>query len=65
MRTQRELEAALHSLGWKLDGPKQTSGGWKATIERGTVSILLTGPTAEKVLDDLLRYAQEREQGKP
>ena len=59
MSTQRELEAALHSLGWKLDGPKKTSGGWKATIQRGTASILMTGPMAEQVLEDLLRCAQE------
>ncbi len=60
MRTRRELEAALHSLGWEIDGPRQTAGGWKATIQRGTVSILLTGSTAEEVLEDLLRSAQER-----
>jgi hypothetical protein len=58
--TRRDLEDALHSLGWKLDGPRQTAGGWKATIQRSTVSILLTGSTAEQVLEDLLRCAQER-----
>lgn len=60
MRTQRELEAALHSLGWEIDGPRQTAGGWKATIQRGTVSILLTGSTPEEVLEELLRSAQQR-----
>ncbi len=60
MRTQSELEAALHSLGWELDGPKRTPSGWKATIRRGTLSVLMTGSTAEQVLEDLLRYAQER-----
>jgi hypothetical protein len=60
VRTRHELEAALHSLGWVIDGPRQTAGGWKATIQRGTVSILLTGSTAEEVLEDLLRSVQER-----
>lgn len=59
MIAQRQLEAALHSLGWKLDGPRQTAGGWKATIQRGSFSILLTGSTAEQVLEELLRCAQE------
>ena len=60
MRTQSELEAALHSLGWEVDGPKRTAAGWKATIRRGTLSILATGPTPEQVLEVLLRDAQER-----
>lgn len=59
VRTQSELEAALHSLGWEIDGPKRTPSGWKATIQRGTVWILLTGPTPEQVLEVLLRYAQK------
>jgi hypothetical protein len=57
--TRPKLEAALHSLGWKLEGPTQTASGWKATIQRGTASMLQTGPTAEQVLEDLLRSAQE------
>ncbi len=28
-------------------------------IQRGTISILLTGPTAEQVLEDLLQRARE------
>jgi hypothetical protein len=57
--TRRELEGTLHSFGWTLDGPKQTAGGWKATIQRGAASILLTGATAEQVLEELIRCAQE------
>ena len=60
MRTQCELKAALLTLGWTLGGPKQTPGGWKATIQRGTASMLVTGPTAEEVLENLLVCAQER-----
>lgn len=60
MSRRHEPEAALHSLGWNLEGPSQTPGGWKATIQRGPVSILQTGPTAE-VLEDLLRSAQAHE----
>ncbi len=51
MRTQRELEAALHSLGWELDGATRPPSGWKVTIKRGTFSILMTGETAEEVLE--------------
>lgn len=58
MSARHEPEAALHSLGWKLEGPRQTAGGWKATIQPGAISILQTGPTAEQVLEDLLRSAQ-------
>lgn len=64
MRTQRELEDALLALGWTLDGPKRTSSGWKATIARGTLSILVNGRTVEQVLEDLLLYAQKRD-GEP
>lgn len=55
----RDLEAALRSLNWEIDGPKQTVSGWKATIRRGTLSILMTGQTAEQVLEALLGCAQE------
>jgi len=58
VRAQREIEAALRALGWELDGPKRTSGGWKATIQRGTVSVLATGSKPVEVLEDLLRGAR-------
>jgi hypothetical protein len=61
VRTQAELEAALSVLGWQLEGPRQTPGGWKATIRRGTTSILTTGSTVEEVLESLLRDAEGRE----
>ncbi len=57
---QRELEAALRALGWELDGPERTSGGWKATIRRGAVSVMTTGSKPEEVLEDLLRDAKQR-----
>jgi hypothetical protein len=61
MRTRDELEAALDAARWKLiDGPRQTSGGWKATIQRGTASKLATGSTEIGVLEDLLRSVQVR-----
>jgi hypothetical protein len=57
MRAQRELEEELHRLGWSLEGPTRTPGGWKATIKRGTTSMLATGSTELEVLEDLLRDA--------
>ncbi len=60
--TPRELESALRALGWELDGPVRTSGGWKATIQRGEVSVLVSGSEQEEVLEDLLRDAKQREQ---
>jgi hypothetical protein len=54
------LETALRVLGWELDGPKRTPGGWKATIRRGSVSVLATGSRAEEVLEELLRDAEDR-----
>jgi hypothetical protein len=62
VRTQLELETALWLLGWKLDGPKKTAGGWKATIERGDTSITTTGKTELEVLEDLLRSAEQRKE---
>lgn len=64
VRTAREFEDALHSLGWRLDGPTRTSGGWKATIQRGALSMLETGRTPDQVLEGLLLYAQERARDK-
>jgi hypothetical protein len=62
MRIRDEIEA----LGWMvIAGPTQTSGGWKATIQRDTVSVLATGSTAIGVLEDLLRSAEERARRKP
>lgn len=55
IKAQKELEAALCVLGWELDGPKRTSGGWKATIRRGTASVLVTASTQVQVLEELLR----------
>jgi hypothetical protein len=67
VRTRREIEAALHRLGWQLDGPHRTSGGWKASIRRGTASALATGSTEEEVLEALLRDAEreEKPEGQP
>jgi hypothetical protein len=65
MRTQGELEATLRSLGWALDGPRRTPSGWKATIQRGDYSILITGSIAERVLEDLLLAAQEHARAAP
>jgi hypothetical protein len=61
VRTQTEFEAALSALGWQLDRPQRTPGGWKATIRRGTTSILTTGSTVEEVLESLLRDVEGRE----
>jgi hypothetical protein len=59
VKAHDELEAELQVLGWKLiDGPTRTSGGWKATIQRGTASMLTTGATEVGVLEYLLRSAQ-------
>ena len=61
MRTRDEIEAELDALGWRItDGPTRTPGGWKATIQRGTASVLATGATEIGVLEDLLRSAQAR-----
>ena len=60
MRTLPEIEAALHALGWTIVGPTRTSGGYKATIQRGSVSALATGSTEAGVLEDLLRAAESR-----
>ena len=36
-----QIEAALDRLGWRVtDGPTRTTSGWKATIQRGTASML-------------------------
>jgi hypothetical protein len=61
VRTRSELEAALHARNWDIDGPKQTVSGWKATIRRGSASILLTGQTPEQVLEALLQSVEDRE----
>lgn len=58
IRERSELEAELRSLDWNIESVKQTAFGWKATIRRGNFSVLLTGPTVEKVLEDLLRCAR-------
>jgi hypothetical protein len=63
VKTRAEIEAALEALGWRLtNGPRQTSAGWRATIERGNESLLLTtfAPTEMVVLDDLLKRARAR-----
>ena len=57
--TRDELESALHALGWRLEGPTRTPGGWKASIQRGTLTVLLTANTAEEVLEGLLRRAKD------
>ncbi|HWO24479.1 MAG TPA: hypothetical protein VNO30_37300 [Kofleriaceae bacterium] len=60
MRTRNELVAALEALGWKLiDGPKQTFGEWKATVQRGAASMLTTGATELGVLRYLLKLAED------
>jgi hypothetical protein len=61
VKTQAELEAELRALGWSIDGPKRTSGGWKATIQRDTVYILATRETEVAVLEVLLCDAKARD----
>lgn len=65
MRTQREIDAALFALGWRLDGPTQTFCGWKAITQRGAASMLVAGPTPELVLEYLLVGAEARVRGQP
>ncbi|HWU87633.1 MAG TPA: hypothetical protein VN253_10185 [Kofleriaceae bacterium] len=60
MKTRADLEAALTDLGWQVIGPTRTAGGWKATIQRGSVSMLVAGSTEIDVLEDLLRSAEAR-----
>jgi hypothetical protein len=60
-KTLRELAVALRALGWELKGPERTSGGWKASIQRGSESAVFTGSKPEKVLEDLLRNAKQAE----
>lgn len=65
MRTRYDIEAAIEALGWKLsDGPTRIPGGWKATIQRSTASVLATGSTDLGVLEDLLRSAQAKQEGR-
>ena len=59
MKTRAEIEAALDALGWKLiDGPRQTSEGWRGTIERGSLLMTTFAPREEQILPDLLRRAE-------
>ncbi|HWU88956.1 MAG TPA: hypothetical protein VN253_16935 [Kofleriaceae bacterium] len=60
MRTVGDIRVALGVLGWEIIGPTRTAGGWKATIQRGSVSMLVTGSTEIDVLEDLLRSAEAR-----
>ena len=61
MRTRDEIGTALAGLGWRvIDGPTRTAGGYKATIQRGTASVMTTGATEIGVLEDLLRSAEAR-----
>ncbi len=51
-------------LGWKLfDGPKQTFGEWKATVQRDAASMLTTGATELGGLRCLLKLAEEHAKG--
>lgn len=66
MKTHAEIEAALHALGWTItSGPSRTASGWKATMAKGTSTVLMTGWTKLNVLEDLLREAQKRARRKP
>ena len=58
--TREEIEAKLAALKWTLDGPRQTVYGFKASIQRGSVTIIVTGSTEIGVLEDLLRDAEKR-----
>lgn len=63
-RSRHELVAALEALGWKLsDGPRQTFGVWKATVQRGAASMLVTSPTELGVLRHLLKLAKDHAEG--
>jgi len=66
VKTHDEIEAELNALGWKITaGPSRTSSGWKVTAQCGTSSVQLVGWTKLGVLEDLLRYAQQRAKRKP
>jgi hypothetical protein len=66
VKSHDEIEAELHALGWRItSGPSRTADGWKVTAQRGSSSVQITGWTKLGVLEDLLRYAQERAKGKP
>ena len=60
MKTRAEIEAALDVLGWALiDGPRQTSEGWRGTIARGSLLYSTLAPREEQILPDLLKRAEE------
>jgi hypothetical protein len=59
--TRDEMEAALYELGWQLDGPTRTAGGWKGTIARDDVTLVTGGDTEEGVLKGLLDAAKQYE----
>lgn len=59
MRTRAEIEAEIEAADWKLTaGPTRTAYGFKATIERGSVSVIEAGSEERELLESLLRYAQ-------
>ena len=63
-RTHEQMEAKLHDLGWRITaGPSRTFSGWKATMQHGSSSILMTGRTKLGVLEDMLRHGQKRTGG--
>ena len=60
--TRAEFETAVEALGWVLiDGPRETSAGWRGTIQLKDDSLLMTtfAPSEQGVFRDLLRRAQE------
>ena len=66
MRTRDELESALNAQGWKLvDGPHKVHDGWRATIQRGTTSVPMTGRSEISTLEDLLRFAEAHTRRRP
>ena len=61
MRTRDGFENVLNAIGWNLvDGPRKVVEGWRATIQRGTVSVSTTGQSEISVLEELLRSAEAR-----
>lgn len=52
---EREFEAELAALGCDLEESRQTPGGWKASLRRGSSYVVECGNTAEEVLACLVR----------
>ena len=66
MKSHEQIEAELLALGWTITaGPSRTANGWKTTMSKGTTSVQMTGWTKLGVLEDMLRYAEQRAKRKP